>query len=66
MKIESYTKAIHKTFSDSTSEQQFLDGVSGIINVLIHDEEILPCCMWDVFRLKSELRAKFEGDVKNV
>ena len=64
MNIECYAKAIYKTFSDSTSEQQFLDGVSGIINVLIHDEETPSRYMWDVFRLRSELRARFKGDVK--
>ena len=41
MKIESYKLAMDRSFSNSTRKQEFKDNVSGIMNVVIEDDDIL-------------------------
>lgn len=64
MKIESYEMAVLRSFSNSTRKQEFKDNVSGIMNVVIEDEDILIGDMHALFKLRDELKAKFNGDVK--
>ena len=64
MKIESYKLAMERSFSNSTRMQEFKDNVSGIMNVVIEDEDILIGDMHALFKLRDELMARFEGDVK--
>lgn len=64
MKIESYKLAMNRSFSNSTSKQEFKDNISGIMNVVIEDEDILIGDMHALFKLRDELKAKFNGDVK--
>ena len=66
MKIESYKIALLRSFSNSTSKQEFEDNVSGIMNVVIEDDDIEIGDMHALFKLRDELMARFEGDVKNV
>ena len=66
MKIESYKLAMERSFSNSTRMQEFKDNVSGIMNVVIEDDDIEIGDMHALFKLRDELIARFEGDVKNV
>ena len=66
MKIESYKLAMERSFSNSTSKQEFKDNVSGIMNVVIEDDDIGLDDMFTILNLMDELMARFEGDVKNV
>ena len=66
MKIESYKIALLRSFSNSTSKQEFEDNVSGIMNVVIEDDDTGIDDMHAIFKLRDELKAKFNGDVKNV
>lgn len=66
MKIESYKLAMERSFSNSTRKQEFKDNVSGIMNVVIEDDDIGLDDMFTILNLRDELMARFEGDVKNV
>ena len=66
MKIESYKLAMERSFSNSTRMQEFKDNISGIMNVVIEDDDIEIGDMHALFNLRDELMARFEGDVKNV
>jgi len=66
MKIESYKLAMIRSFSNSTRKQEFEDNVSGIMNVIIEDDDIGIYDVFALFKLRDELKAKFNGDVKNV
>ena len=64
MKIESYKQAMNRSFSNSTRKQEFADNVSGIINVVIEDDDMELDDMFTILNLRDELMARFEGDVK--
>jgi len=64
MKIESYKLAMDRSFSNSTRMQEFKDNVSGIMNVVIEDDDIGLDDMFTILNLRDELMARFEGDVK--
>ena len=64
MKIESYKLAMERSFSNSTRMQEFKDNISGIMNVVIEDDDIEIGDMHALFKLRDELIARFEGDVK--
>ena len=66
MKIESYKLAMERSFSNSTRMQEFKDNITGIINVVIEDDDIGLDDMFTILNLMDELMARFEGDVKNV
>ncbi len=64
MKIESYKIAVLRSFSNSTSKQEFVDNASGIMNVVIEDDDNGIDDAFALFKLRDELKAKFNGDVK--
>ena len=64
MKIESYKLAMERSFSNSTRKQEFKDNVSGIMNVVIEDDDIAISDVFALFKLRDKLKAKFNGDVK--
>ena len=64
MKIESYKIALLRSFSNSTSKQEFEDNVSGIMNVVIEDDDMELDGLFTILNLREELMARFEGDVK--
>ena len=66
MKIESYKLAMERSFSNSTRMQEFKDNVSGIMNVVIEDDDMELDGLFTILNLRDELMARFEGDVKNV
>ena len=66
MKIEIYEIVMLRSFSNSTRKQEFEDNVSGIMNVVIEDDDIAISDVFDLYRLRDKLKAKFNGDVKNV
>ena len=66
MEIESYKLAMIRSFSNSTRKQEFENNVSGIMNVIIEDDDIGIYDVFALFKLRDELKAKFNGDVKNV
>jgi succinylarginine dihydrolase len=64
MEIERYKKAMIRSFSDSARMQEFKDNVSGIMNVVIEDDDVGIDDTFTLLKLRSELIARFEGDVK--
>ena len=66
MKIESYKLAMERSFSNSTRMQEFKDNISGIMNVVIEDDDMGLDGLFTILNLRDELMARFEGDVKNV
>ena len=64
MKIESYKLAMERSFSNSTRMQEFKDNISGIMNVVIEDDDIELDGLFTILNLRDELIARFEGDVK--
>ena len=66
MEIERYKKAMIRSFSNSTRKQEFKDNVSGIMSVIIEDDDIGIDGMYTILNLRDELISRFEGDVKNV
>ena len=64
MKIESYKLAMIRSFSNSTRKQEFKDNISGIMNVVIEDDDIRLEDMFTILNFRDELMARFEGDVK--
>ena len=64
MKIESYKLAMIRSFSNSTRKQEFKDNISGIMNVVIEDDDIRLDDLFTILNLRDELMARFEGDVK--
>ena len=66
MEIERYKNAMIRSFSNSTRMQEFKDNVSGIMSVVIEDDDIKIDDMYVMLNFRDELIARFEGDVKNV
>ena len=66
MEIETYKKAMIRSFSNSTHKQEFRDNMSGIMNVVIEDDDIGIVETFAILKFRGELIARFEGDVKNV
>jgi len=64
MEIESYKLAMKRSFSNSTRKQEFKDNISGIMNVVIEDDDIELDDMFTILNFRDELMARFEGDVK--
>ncbi|MFA5744326.1 MAG: hypothetical protein WC936_05950 [Candidatus Nanoarchaeia archaeon] len=64
MKIGSYKLAMKRSFLNSTRKQEFIDNASGIMNVIIEDDDIGIDDVFALFKLRDELKAKFNGDVK--
>lgn len=64
MEIERYKKAMIRSFSNSTRKQEFKDNISGIMNVVIEDNDVGIDDTFTLLKLRSELIARFEGDVK--
>ena len=64
MKIESYKLAMIRSFSNSTRKQEFENNVSGIMNVVIEDDDMGIDDEFDLYHLRDKLKAKFDGDVK--
>ena len=64
MEIESYKIAMKRSFSNSTSKQEFKDNISGIVNVVIEDDDMELDDLFTIHNLRDELMARFEGDVK--
>jgi len=46
--------------------QEFKDNISGIMNVVIEDDDMGLDGLFTILNLRDELMARFEGDVKNV
>ena len=55
MEIERYKKAIIRSFSNSTRKQEFKDNVSGIMSVIIEDDDIGIDGMYTILNLRDEL-----------
>ena len=64
MEIESYKLAMKRSFSNSTRMQEFKDNVSGIMNVVIEDDDMELDDLFAILNFRDELMARFEGDVK--